>query len=120
MNSQPGKLLRLYVSEHDRYNGKPLYEAIVARCHELELAGVTVFRGLEGFGHTAELHRDHLFVHDQPIVITIVETPEKATAALPVLQEMMTSGVVAVTDVEMIVVSNSTASSPAEERRTST
>lgn len=61
MKSQPGKLLRLYVSEHDRYNGKPLYEAIVARCQELNIAGVTVFKGLEGFGHTAEMHRPHLF-----------------------------------------------------------
>jgi hypothetical protein len=106
MNSQPGKLLRLYVSEQDRYNGKPLYEAIVARCQELKLAGVTVFRALEGFGHTSEMHRAHLFVHDQPIVITVVESPEKAAGALPILQRMMTSGVVAVTDVEITVVSN--------------
>src|SRR6185437_15030717 len=101
MNSQPGKLLRLYLSEHDRYNGKPLYEAIVARCQELKLAGVTVFKGLEGFGYTAEVHRPHLFVHDQPIVITVVETPEKAAEALPILQQMMETGVIAVTDVEM-------------------
>lgn len=106
MNSQPGKLLRLYVSERDRYDGKPLYEAIVARCQELKLAGVTVFRGLEGFGHTSEVHRAHLFVHDQPIVITVVESPEKAAEALPILQKMMRSGVIAVTDVEMTFVSN--------------
>ncbi|HEY7307314.1 MAG TPA: DUF190 domain-containing protein [Bryobacteraceae bacterium] len=110
MNSQPGKLLRLYVSEHDRYGGKPLYEAIVARCQELKLAGVTVFRGLEGFGHTAEVHRPHLFVHDQPIVITIVETPDRAAEALPILQQMMDSGVIAVTDVEMTVVASGKAS----------
>ena len=107
MNSQPGKLLRLFVSEHDRYKGKPLHEAIVARCKELQVAGVTVFRGMEGFGHTAEVHRPHLFVHDQPIIITIVETPEKAAEALPVLQEMMDSGVIAVTDVEMTFISKS-------------
>jgi uncharacterized protein len=61
MISQPGKLLRLYVSEQDQYHGKPLYEAIVARCQELRLAGVTVFRGLEGFGESSELHRQRLF-----------------------------------------------------------
>jgi hypothetical protein len=106
MNSQPGKLLRLYISERDQYQGKPLYEAIVARCQELKLAGVTVFRGLDGFGHTSELHRHYLFGHNQPIVITVVETPEKATQALPVLQQMMKSGVIAVTDVEVTLVSN--------------
>lgn len=110
MNSRPGKLLRLYVSEQDRYNGKPLYEAIVARCKELELAGVTVFRGLEGFGHTAEVHRPHMFVHDQPIVITVVETPEKVADALPILQQMMDKGVIAVTDVDVTFVSNGVAS----------
>jgi PII-like signaling protein len=74
------------------------------------LAGVTVFRGLEGFGESSQLHRHHLFVRDQPIVITVIETPENATQALPVLQEMMGSGVIAVTDVEVTVVSKGTAS----------
>lgn len=106
MNTQPGKLLRLYIGEHDRYKDKPLYEAIVARCQELKLAGVTVFRGLEGFGHTSELHRPHIFVHDQPIVIIVVETPEEAAKAFPELQRMMPGGVIAVSDVQMTVVSN--------------
>jgi uncharacterized protein len=110
MNSQPGKLVRLYVNERDEYEGKPLYEAIVARCQELKLAGVTVFRGLEGFGETAELHRPHLLVQDQPIVITVIETPEKACQALPVLQQMMGSGIIAVTDVQVTLVSKGTAS----------
>lgn len=113
MNKQPGKLLRIYVSEHDRYNGKPLYEAIVNRCKELKIAGATVFKGLEGFGHTSELHRSHLLTHDQPIIITVVETPEKATQALPILQGMMQTGLIAVTDVEMTVVSNGNSSSSA-------
>jgi PII-like signaling protein len=105
VNSKPGKLLRIYVSEHDQHDGRPLYEAIVSRCLELQLAGVTVFRGLEGFGHTSEVHRARLFGHDQPIVITVVETPEKAAQALPALQAMMKTGVIAVTDVEVTVVS---------------
>ena len=104
-NKQPAKMLSLYISERDQYQGEPLYEAIVARCQELKLAGVTVFRGLEGFGRTSEIHRPHLFTHDQPIVITVVETPERAEQALPELQSMMPSGVIAVTDVEMMVIS---------------
>ncbi len=106
MSSEPGKLLRLYVNERDEYRGKPLYQAIVAKCQELDLAGVTVFRGLEGFGELSELHRSHLLAGDQPIVITVVERPERARQALPVLQAMMNSGVIAVTDVEVTVVSN--------------
>jgi uncharacterized protein len=109
MTSQPGKLLRLYVNERDEYKGKPLYEAIVALCQELNLAGVTVFQGLEGFGGSAELHRSHVFGGDQPVVITIIESPEKAREALPELQAMMNSGLIAVTDVEVTVVLNGTA-----------
>src|SRR3954466_416001 len=89
MKNQPGKLLRLYLSEQDQYHGKPLYEAVVARCQELHLAGVTVFRGLEGFGESSEMHRQRWFGRDQPIVITVIESPEKAQKVLPVLQEMM-------------------------------
>jgi uncharacterized protein len=106
VSGQPGKLLRLYVSEHDQYGGKPLYEAIVNRCRELKVSGVTVFRALEGFGETAELHHHHLLRSDQPIVITIVERPEKAQQILPVLESMMNGGLVAVTDVEVTFVSN--------------
>jgi PII-like signaling protein len=105
MSSQPGKLLRIYVNEEDRCGGKRLYEAIVDRCRELNVAGATVFRALEGFGETAELHHPHLFRGDQPIVITIVERPEKVQQILPVFEAMMSGGVIAVTDVEVTVVS---------------
>jgi PII-like signaling protein len=105
MNLQPGKLLRLYVNEHDQYDGRPLYEAIVDRCRELRVAGATAFRALEGFGETAELHRHHMFRGDEPIVITIVESREKAQEVLPILQGMMGSGLIAVTDVEVTVIS---------------
>ena len=65
------KLLRLHFCESDEYRGKPLYEAIVNRCRELKIAGATVFRGLEGYGETAEIHRHRLIGKDQPIVVTI-------------------------------------------------
>jgi uncharacterized protein len=106
MNGQPAKLLRIYVNEHHQYGGKPLYEAIVHRCRELNVAGATVFRALEGFGETAELHHRHLFQSDQPIVITIVESPEKAQQILPELEGMMNSGMIAITDVNVTIVSN--------------
>lgn len=105
MNGQPGKLLRVYVNKDDSYGGKPLYEAIVDCCRELKVAGATAFSAFEGFGETAELHHQHLFRDDQPIVITIVERPDKAEQILPVIEGMMTGGIVAVTDVEVTVVS---------------
>jgi len=94
------KLLRLHFGENDRYNGKPLYEAIVNRCLELKIAGATVFRGLEGYGETAEIHRHRLIGKDQPIVVTIVDTPENLGRLIPEVEEMMDTGVIATSDVE--------------------
>jgi PII-like signaling protein len=94
------KLLRLHFGESDRYNGKPLYEAIVNRCKELKIAGATVFRGLEGYGETAEIHRHRLIRKDQPIVVTIVDTPENLGRLIPEVEEMMDTGMIATSDVE--------------------
>ena len=102
MNSQPGKILRIHISESDRYRGKPLLDAIIAKCRELRIAGATVFRGLEGYGESADLHRAHLVRHDQPIVIAIVDTAENLDRLLPAVEEMMDTGVLATSDVEMI------------------
>jgi PII-like signaling protein len=94
------KILRLHFGESDQYNGKPLYEAIVNRCKELKIAGATVFRGLEGYGETAEIHRHRLIRKDQPIVVTIVDTPENLARLIPEVEEMMDTGMIATSDVE--------------------
>jgi PII-like signaling protein len=94
------KLLRLHFGEGDRYKGKPLYEAIVNRCMELKIAGATVFRGLEGYGETAEIHRHHMMRKDQPIVVTIVDTAENLERLIPEVEEMMDTGMIATSDVE--------------------
>ena len=99
MQAKPAKLLRLHFGEADRWQGKPLYEAIVDRCRALGIAGATVFRGLEGFGETAELHHRR---HDHPIVVNIVDTPESIARLIPELEAMLDSGVIAVSDVETI------------------
>ena len=96
------KLLRLHVNEGGQYQGKPLYEAIVSRCKELKIAGATVFRGLEGYGETAEIHRHHLARRDQPIVVTVVDTPENIARLIPEVEEMMDTGMIATSDVEYI------------------
>lgn len=100
---KPAKLLRLHFGESDRHNGKPLYEAIVDRCRELGVAGATVFRGLEGFGDIGELHRRR---GDHPIVVTIVDAPEAIDSLIPQLESMLSSGVIAVSNVVAVRVEN--------------
>jgi len=96
------KLLRLHFDESDHYQGRPLYEAIVQRCREMKIAGATVFRGLEGYGETAEVHRHHLGHKDQPIVVTIVDTEDNLNLLIPELEQMMETGMIAMSDVECI------------------
>jgi len=96
------RFLRLHFSEGDRYQGKPLYEAIIERAKRLGIAGATVFRGLEGFGETAEIHRKHLLKHDEPIVVTIIDTAENLERLIPEVEAMMDSGLIAISEVEAI------------------
>ena len=100
--AQPAEILRIHISESDRYQGKPLYEAIVAKCRKLKIAGATVFRGVEGYGETAEIHRGHLVRSDRPIIITIVDTAENVRRIIPVVAEMMDTGLMATSAVQMI------------------
>jgi len=100
--AQSAEILRVHISESDRDGGKPLYEAIVARCRELRIAGVTVFRGLEGYGATAEMHTAHLVHSDRPIVITVVDTAENVQRLIPVVAEMIDTGLMATSAVRMI------------------
>jgi uncharacterized protein len=97
---QPAKLVRLHFSERDRYQGKLLYEAIVEKCRELKIAGATVFRGLEGYGETAEIHRSHLLTRHLPIVVTIMDSAENMERLLPAIEEMMDTGLIAISDVQ--------------------
>ena len=106
---QPAKLLRIHCSDTDRYKGKPLYEAIVEKCLQLKIAGATVFRGLEGFGETAEIHRPHLLAHDQPIVITIVDSADNLQALIPAIEDMMDTGMIAMSDVTVTRIQNGSA-----------
>ena len=99
---QPARLLRVHISESDRFGGKPLYEAIVAKCREMNIAGATVFRGLEGYGESAEMHRPHLARHGQPIVISIVDTVDNLSGLIPAVEEMMDTGLIAVSDVRVV------------------
>lgn len=108
---QPAEILRIHISEADRHDGKPLYEAIVARCRELKIAGATVFLGLEGYGETAELHKGRLVHSDRPVVIAVVDTAENIARLTPVVTEMIKTGLMARSPVEMVRVERATSSS---------
>jgi uncharacterized protein len=99
--SQPASLLRIHVCEGDKYRDQILYEAIVNRCLALGLAGATVFRGLEGYGTTAEIHRKRLLIKDEPVVIVVIDSEEKIRQALPVLENMMDTGMMATSSVQV-------------------
>lgn len=89
-------LLRIFIGEDDRFEHKPLYEAIVLKAREMHLAGATVLRGAVGFGHSSRLHTTKILrlSQDLPVVIEIVDTQEKIDAFLPALDAMMASGLV--------------------------
>lgn len=106
---QEAKLLRLHFTERDRYQGKPLYEAVIEKCRELKIAGASVFRGLEGYGDTAEIHRSHVLRRDLPIVIQIVDTAENIERLVPVVEAMMNKGLIAISDVNVVRVEKSEA-----------
>jgi PII-like signaling protein len=86
-----GKLLRIFVSESDRCQGKTLYEAIVRKAHDLGLAGATVWRGIEGFGANKRIHNAKVLrlSEDLPIIIEIIDSEEKIQAALPELDILL-------------------------------
>lgn len=96
------KLLRIHISESDRYDGKPLYEAIVAKCRQMRIAGATVLCGIEGYGEKAEIHRDRLVRADRPVVILIVDLEANLAALLPEIEAMMDTGLMAISDVDVI------------------
>lgn len=95
-------MLRLHFGEGDRHEGKPLYEAVVDRAKRLGIAGATVFRGLEGYGETAEIHRAHLLHRDQPIVVTVVDSAENIARLISEVEPMMDTGLIATSEVECI------------------
>jgi len=97
------KMLRIHFGEDDKWHDKPLYEAIVMKCRELDIAGATVFRGIEGYGASSLIHKRHLLrSSDRPIMVSVVDTEEKIKTLIPVLDEMVDEGLIAMSEVEVI------------------
>lgn len=99
-----GKLLRIFVGESDRFEGKPLFEAIVEGVRREGLAGATVLRGIEGFGASSHLHTSRILrlSEDLPVVIEIVDTEENIDRVLPTLDAMVGDGMMTIEKVHVI------------------
>jgi uncharacterized protein len=97
-------LLRIFIGESDRHGHLPLYEAIVLKARELHLAGATVLRGAMGFGKSSRMHTSKILrlSVDLPLVIELVDTEEKINAFLPVLDQMIGSGLVTLEKVRVL------------------
>lgn len=98
------KMMRILIGEHDKWNGKPLHQALVQALRANEIAGVTVYRGILGYGANRRIHKDSALnlSHDAPILLTVVDSEAKLRAFLPVLDQMVQQGLVALSDVDII------------------
>jgi uncharacterized protein len=97
-------LLRIFIGEDDKFGASPLHEAIVLKARELHLAGATVLRGPMGFGASSRLHTTKILrlSEDLPLVIEIVDSEDKINGFLPMLDEMMRSGLITLEKVQVL------------------
>ena len=97
-------LLRIFIGENDHFDGRPLYESIVLKAREQGLAGATVLRGPMGFGHSSRLRTAKILrlSQDLPIVVEIVDTKEKITAFLSLLDGMVKGGLVTLEQIQVV------------------
>ncbi|MHB1336651.1 MAG: DUF190 domain-containing protein [Candidatus Humimicrobiaceae bacterium] len=104
-----GILLRILIGEDDRHNGRPLYEQIVLKARELELAGATVFRGIVGFGADSLIHTAKILQlsEDMPVVIEIIDTEKNINKIIPFLDENVKGGLVTMEKAKIIKYSTS-------------
>lgn len=110
------KLMRIFVGENDKWNGKPLHKALLESLRANDLAGATVYQGILGYGANRRIHKDralHLS-HDRPVMLTVVDTEEKLRGFLPVLDQMVQQGLVVFSDVDVVKYTHNTG---AGERR---
>ncbi len=108
--SQRSKMLRIYIGQDDRWEGKPLSEQIVLKMREHHAAGATVHRGTMGYGASQRVHPTGPLglSRDLPLMITVVESEAVVDELLPVLDSMVTEGLVVVSDVDVITLPRAT------------
>jgi uncharacterized protein len=104
------RMLRIHFTEADKWQGEPLYKAIIAKCKDLEIAGAIVFRGIEGFGASARIYhaRSLSISKNAPIMVSVVDTEEQIQKLIPHLDQMIAGGLIASSAVEVIRYSRAT------------
>jgi len=98
------KLMRIFIGENDKWRDKPLHKALIESMRANDIAGVTVYQGILGYGANRRIHRDsalHLS-HDRPMMLSVVDTEEKLQAYFPLLDQMVQQGLVVLSDVDII------------------
>jgi uncharacterized protein len=110
------KLLRVFLGEADKWHGEPLYDSIVKRLRMLDIAGATVYRGILGYGAKGHQHKKSFFhiSRDMPIMVSVVDSPEKITAAAEAIEGMLEDGLIVISDADIVrlVRSQKTAEAP--------
>jgi uncharacterized protein len=98
-------LVRIYIGESDHYEGKPLYDAIVRHLRHRGIRGVSVFRGIEGYGRSSRVHTTRILAmsEDLPILVEAVDEADRIRAVLPELEPMIGGGLVTLEKVEVVV-----------------
>jgi PII-like signaling protein len=114
------KLMRIYIGENDKWHNKPLYQALVESLRANDIAGVTVYHGILGYGANRRIHQQktmHLS-HDRPILLSIVDTEEKLRAFTPILDDMVVQGLVVLSDVDIVKYTHTVPEAKSESKET--
>jgi PII-like signaling protein len=116
------KLLRVFLGEADKWHGEPLYDAIVKRLRMLDIAGATVYRGILGYGAKGHQHKKSFFhvSRDMPIMLSVVDSPEKIIAAAEAIEGMLEDGLIVISDADIVRLVRSQRITEAPDATTST
>lgn len=98
------KRLRIYIGEKDKYKSRPLYQVLVEKAKELDMAGATVLRGLMGYGANSRIHSAKIvdLSSDLPILVEVIDSAEYIAKLMPFLDEVVQEGLVTIDDVEVV------------------
>ena len=98
------KLLRVFIGEADKFHGEPLYDAIVKKLRMMDIAGATVYRGILGYGAKGHQHKMSFFhvSRDLPIMVTVIDTAEKITAAAEAIEDIVEDGLIVISEADIV------------------
>src|SRR5215813_11605538 len=97
-----GQLLRIFIGESDSWEGLPLYEAIILKARELNIAGATMLRGMMGYGAASRIHTAKILRLSEDLPVVVVDSAEKIATLLPFIDEMVEEGLVTLEDIRVI------------------